>query len=586
MFQPQLSESSDNQKFYQPFQSGGCQVYKLSVERSINDHGICPSINQMNKKPSGRSWARSKRISLGCLEWRSREPIHQTVLGTSNRLNYITPNGSHNCVVQNEDDFTCVCQESSKTKCKSGADSLLQRLRKRSFSRDKNKHADKIQYYRSSSAPRSVYSCESSTELQINHVNTYSLTQINKCDNLSAQNLVPKFSLSRSVPEFKDHFCFKPQGYLCNTTPHKRNMVSSELFPKSSYLTCSSMKLPSSNKDHTANNNPMDLSRMSNASHTLPMKNKILLNPELRLQFNYQTYVSANTLHDNNIHSSVTRSSTTSAIGMMVITSSSCLGFNAEYVDTPNAMKHSESFVLLDKDKQQQYGFPLNPLTFSTYSEVYPRCCSALDNNNHSHNIINDNGANLQDNLSSYSYEMEHSPVCESSESINGCVSYPDVVKFNEKFANNNQLITLNTPPTTISNHPNISTDNILNKDNNINHNNITDLCQTQHNSSCNSLRPDSLLSTSTTTTRESSCSDISPNSISSHDSAIGGGKFQPDIGLRKTICSCSLYQNRRFRKKYGHFLSLLKYLHALYNRNWLFLVTVHYKQKKNLIDE
>ncbi|KAK4475873.1 hypothetical protein MN116_001120 [Schistosoma mekongi] len=544
MFQPQPSESGDNRKPYNPFQSNGRQIYKLSTERSINDPVLCASINQMNKKPSGRSWTRSKRISLGCLEWRSRGPIHQTVVGPSNLLNYINPNGSHNCFVQNED-FTCICQESSKTKCKSGADSLLQRLRKRSFSRDKSKHADKMQYYRSSSAPRSVYSHENSTELQINHVNTYSLTQINKCDNLSAENLVPQISLSRSVPEFKDHNFFKPQGYLCNTKPHKCNLVSSELLSKSSYLTCSSIKLLTSNKDHTVNNNPMDLPRMINASHTLPTKNKTSANPESDLQVNCQICVSANTLHDNNMHSSITESLTTSAMVMMVMTSSSYLGFNAEYVDTPNAMKHSESFVLLDKDKQQQCALPLNPLTSSTYSEVCPRCCCAPDNNNHSRNTMNDNGAYLQDNLFSYSYEMEHSPVCEPSELINGCVSYLDAVKFNEKFANNNQLITLNTPPTTISNsisnHPNISTDHILNKDNNINHNNITDLCQTQHNSSCNSLRPDSLLSTSTTTTRESSCSDLSPNSISSHDSAIGGGKFQPDIGLLKTICSCTL---------------------------------------------
>ncbi|VDO82110.1 unnamed protein product [Schistosoma margrebowiei] len=96
---------------------------------------------------------------------------------------------------------------------------------------------------------------------------------------------------------------------------------------------------------------------------------------------------------------------------------------------------------------------------------------------------------------------------------------------------NNNQLITLDAPPT--PSPSNIPTDHISNNSN------IVDLGQTQNNSSCNSLRPDSLLSTSTTitTTRESSCSDLSPNSMSSHDSALGGGKFQSDSGPLKTVC-------------------------------------------------
>ncbi|VDO79260.1 unnamed protein product [Schistosoma margrebowiei] len=143
--------------------------------------------------------------TLGCFEWHSRGPFRQTDTGSSNRLNSINPTGSHHCIVHNEEDFTYICQEPSKGRLKSGADSLLQRLRKRSFSRDKHKRDNKTQYCRSSSAPRSVYSYQSSGEFEINHTDKYSLTQINKYNNLFVPSLIPQISLSRSVPELHDY---------------------------------------------------------------------------------------------------------------------------------------------------------------------------------------------------------------------------------------------------------------------------------------------------------------------------------------------------------------------------------------------
>ncbi|CAH8573229.1 unnamed protein product [Schistosoma turkestanicum] len=525
------AEHNDDQNLpYESFPSSDYQVPKSMIESSINDQVTCASVDQMSKKPSGRSWARSKRISLGCFEWNSRGLFRQTDIGSSNRLNSINPSGSHNCIVHNED-FTYICQESSKPKFKSGADSLLQRLRKRSFSRDKHKRDNKIEYCRSSSAPRSVYSYQSSPEFEINHLDKHSFTLINKCNNLFASNLIPQISLSRSVPELKNHSCLKPSGYLDKTMSYQYNVTSSEFYPKSSTYLKSCFSSQSSfpvNNDKTdtiaaattttiarTNSNQMELSRIANSSYTLPMKNKTTINHELYLQTNYHTSINDTILHGNFVSSSIAPTSAT-------MTDSSYLGSNSDCMDIPHTMKYSDSFVL--SDKKQQYQAPHNPLVSSMYSEVCPECCFTYDNNNQ--NTAANNGQNLQLNSLSYSYGMKHSPAHKSNNSLN-------VIKFNGNFTNGeNQLVTLSIPTTT-TNPSTMTTDHLLNNSN------IVDLDQTQNNSSCNSLRPDSLLSTSTTTTttRESSCSDLSPNSMSSHDSALGGEKFQSDIGLLKTIC-------------------------------------------------
>ncbi|CAH8637610.1 unnamed protein product [Schistosoma bovis] len=542
MIQPHQTEHHDNQKLsYKSFQSNDYQVSK-SIESSNNEQVTYVSIDQTSKKSSGRSWARSKRISLGCFEWHSRGPFRQTDIGSSNHLNSINPTGSHHCTVHNEEDFTYTYQEPSKGRLKSGADSLLQRLRKRSFSRDKHKRDNKTQYCRSSSAPRSVYSYQSSAEFEINHIDKYSLTQINKYNNLFVPNLIPQISLSRSVPELQDR-SYVPSGYLDNGMSYQCNVIPSELYPESSsYLTsCSSMKssFPINNDKTNAiatttgniNNNLTELSNIDNSSYTLPIKDKTPINHELYLQSNYQASVNANILHGNFANSCTT--SSTPAI----MTYSSCLESNSECVDIPNAMKYSDSFVLLDK--RQQYQPLYNPFTSSIYSEVCSKCCFTYNNNNDSNNnnqsTVTSNSPSLLVNSFSCSCEMKHSPGRKSNNSLNEQISYPNMVQVNGNFTtgnNNNQLITLDAPPT--PSHPNIPIDHISNNSN------IVDLGQTQNNSSCNSLRPDSLLSTSTTittTTRESSCSDLSPNSMSSHDSALGGGKFQSDSGPLKTVC-------------------------------------------------
>ncbi|XP_018643999.1 hypothetical protein Smp_164260 [Schistosoma mansoni] len=490
MIQPHQIEHHDNQTLsYKSFQSNDFQVSKSLVESSINGQVTHVSIDQTSKKPSGRSWARSKRISLGCFEWHSRGPFRQTDIGSSNRLNSINPTGSHHWIVHNEENFTYICQEPSKARLKSGADSLLQRLRKRSFSRDKHKRDNKTQYCRSSSAPRSVYSYQSAAEFEINHIDKYSLTQRNK------------------------------YGYLDNGLSYQCNVIPSELYPKSSsHLTsCFPVNNDKINAIATTttsiiNNNQMELSKIDNSSYDLPIKDKTPINHELYLQSNYQTSINANILHGNFVNSCTTSSTPT------IMKDSCCLKSNSECVDIPNAMKYSDSFVLLDK--RQQYQPLYNPFTSSIYSE----------------STVTTNSPNLLVNSLSYSCEIKHSPGRKTNKSPNEQISYPNMVKVNGDFTtghnNNHQLITLDAPPT--PSPSNIPNDHISNNSN------IVDLGQTQNNSSCNSLRPDSLLSTSTTittTTRESSCSDLSPNSMSSHDSALGGGKFQSDSGPLKTDC-------------------------------------------------
>ncbi|CAH8667867.1 unnamed protein product [Schistosoma rodhaini] len=430
-----------------------------------------------------------------------------------------------------------MCQEPSKARLKSGADSLLQRLRKRSFSRDKHKRDNKTQYCRSSSAPRSVYSYQSAAEFEINHIDKYSLTQRNKYSNLFVSNLIPQISLSRSVPELQDHSCV-PSGYLDNGLSYQCNVIPSELYPKSSsYLT--SCFPVNNDKIHAIaittttsiiNNNQMELSKIDNSSYDLPIKDKTPINHELYLQSNYQTSINANILHGNFVNSCTTSSTPT------IMKDSCCLESNSECVDIPNSMKYSDSFVLLDK--RQQYQPLYNPFTSSIYSEVCSKCCFTYDNNNNDNNqsTVTTNSPNLLVNSRSYSCEIKHSPGRKTNKSPSEQISYPNMVKVNGDFTtghnNNHQLITLGAPPT--PSPSNIPNDHISNNSN------IVDLGQTQNNSSCNSLRPDSLLSTSTTittTTRESSCSDLSPNSMSSHDSALGGGKFQSDSGPLKTDC-------------------------------------------------
>uniref|UniRef100_A0A5K4F2R0 SH2 domain-containing protein n=2 Tax=Schistosoma mansoni TaxID=6183 RepID=A0A5K4F2R0_SCHMA len=537
MIQPHQIEHHDNQTLsYKSFQSNDFQVSKSLVESSINGQVTHVSIDQTSKKPSGRSWARSKRISLGCFEWHSRGPFRQTDIGSSNRLNSINPTGSHHWIVHNEENFTYICQEPSKARLKSGADSLLQRLRKRSFSRDKHKRDNKTQYCRSSSAPRSVYSYQSAAEFEINHIDKYSLTQRNKYGNLFVSNLIPQICLSRSVPELQDHSCV-PSGYLDNGLSYQCNVIPSELYPKSSsHLTsCFPVNNDKINAIATTttsiiNNNQMELSKIDNSSYDLPIKDKTPINHELYLQSNYQTSINANILHGNFVNSCTTSSTPT------IMKDSCCLKSNSECVDIPNAMKYSDSFVLLDK--RQQYQPLYNPFTSSIYSEVCSKCCFTYDNNNNDNNqsTVTTNSPNLLVNSLSYSCEIKHSPGRKTNKSPNEQISYPNMVKVNGDFTtghnNNHQLITLDAPPT--PSPSNIPNDHISNNSN------IVDLGQTQNNSSCNSLRPDSLLSTSTTittTTRESSCSDLSPNSMSSHDSALGGGKFQSDSGPLKTDC-------------------------------------------------
>lgn len=64
MIQPHQTEHHDNQKLsYKSFQSNDYQVSK-SIESSNNEQVTYVSIDQTSKKSSGRSWARSKRISV------------------------------------------------------------------------------------------------------------------------------------------------------------------------------------------------------------------------------------------------------------------------------------------------------------------------------------------------------------------------------------------------------------------------------------------------------------------------------------------------------------------------------------------
>ncbi|VDP71141.1 unnamed protein product [Schistosoma mattheei] len=201
-------------------------------------------------------------------------------------------------------------------------------------------------------------------------------------------------------------------SYQCNVIP-------SELYPESSsYLTsCSSMKssFPINNDKINAiatttgniNNNLMELSNIDNSSYTLPIKDKTPINHELYLQSDYQASVNANILHGNFANSCTT--SSTPAI----MTDSSCLESNSECVDIPNAMKYSDSFVLLDK--RQQYQPLYNPFTSSIYSEVCSKCRFTYNNNNNNSNnnnqsTVTSNSPSLLVNSFSCSCEMKHSP--------------------------------------------------------------------------------------------------------------------------------------------------------------------------------
>lgn len=210
----------------------------------------------------------------------------------------------------------------------------------------------------------------------------------------------------------------KPSGYLDNGMSYQCNVIPSELYPESSsYLTsCSSMKssFPINNDKINAiatttgniNNNLMELSNIDNSSYTLPIKDKTPINHELYLQSNYQASVNANILHGNFANSCTT--SSTPAI----MTDSSCLESNSECVDIPNAMKYSDSFVLLDK--RQQYQPLYNPFTSPIYSEVCSKCCFTYNNNNDSNNnnqsTVTSNSPSLLVNSFSCSCEMKHSP--------------------------------------------------------------------------------------------------------------------------------------------------------------------------------
>ncbi|CAH8867809.1 unnamed protein product [Trichobilharzia szidati] len=537
----------------------------LSTEQGAGDLEICTLTNNIdemdnnnNKKPSGgRSWTRSKRISLGCLEWRSRGPTRQTTdLGSCNRINYITRTGSSHgcCAVHSEDDYAYTnaeVEEVSKMKVKnfspkcrqSGADNLLQRLRRRSFSRDKNNKRD---INSRSNSPRSVYSYESCTELEGNCAptvggNNYSLLllQMNKCNNnLSVTNLLPQMSLSRSVPELKSHNCFIDSSLSSSCLYHEmeKSLHYLKNYENTSTYQCSFMP---SNKIANNNNNSIELTSTS----PLSIKENSSTIAKQYCQSNLEPPPPPPcSLLMNTSHYAVNTSAC----------DSSHLGFNlvVEDAEVPQTMKYSDSLVLFSREGQQQqqqqqqrYDFSSNPLVASIYSEVCPNCRY----NNPAFPMNSNNDTGKQYNSYGRTNCLKHSGVCDSNNLSDTC---SDMKTSGEKPANM-QIANLNTSSVSSSYTPTNATNNLSNVDNNPSHYQTlintgvdnTDLhFQTQHNSSCQSLRPDSLLSTSTTTTRESSSSysDLSPNSMSSHDSALGGGgKSQSDNAgvLKKTMC-------------------------------------------------
>lgn len=151
---------------------------------------LCQCASEDENFVPSRSWTRGKRISLGCIEWRSRNSRHLCIRPTASgstllkqteypKVYALVENKLENLkMVQNKSDWI-------RGKYKSGADALIQKLRMRSFGRDKMNQEKK----RSSSVPRPSYEPHEKTDVM-----------------LKSYKIVESIPHSRSVPELQSHF--------------------------------------------------------------------------------------------------------------------------------------------------------------------------------------------------------------------------------------------------------------------------------------------------------------------------------------------------------------------------------------------